>query len=327
MAADLIQDTPEMFVPRGWKNLGDGSYALIVSSEDGGGSGGVDREIALVGYRVKTAFPGAALGDTLTSTRVIDVSGATPVQVGDTIWYNESTALPLANAPLAANIEPLASGGITNAQMAALLAGQATAALQTSTTGTKTDASAVLPAGGSGIIGWLSKLVTDVLALSAKLPASLGAKAGAGSLSIVPATDARMTVGSRYVQAITAVADGTDVRFMVGEFGQLMVQQMGVINGVAYNPQLLQDGTNRSGAIATANTAVVVAPQNTARRQLTGQNISNGDLWFREDGTAAVVGATGCYRVASGQAFAVSTNRAISVVGATVGQAWTATEV
>lgn len=88
----------------------------------------------------------------------------------------------------------------------------------------------------------------------------------------------------------------------------------------------LTAGTDRSGTITTANTAQQLAPANTARSSLTGQNVSAGDLWINEIGGTAAVGAAGSYKIVSGAAFSIATNRAISIVGATTGQAWTATE-
>lgn len=106
--------------------------------------------------------------------------------------------------------------------------------------------------------------------------------------------------------------------------------------GTALNPlvtsasatsQALAAGTNRSGTITTGGTAQVLAAANTSRKSLTGQNISAGDLWLNEIGGTAAANTAGSYRVAPGGTFSVSTNRAISIVGATTSQAFTATEV
>ena len=89
----------------------------------------------------------------------------------------------------------------------------------------------------------------------------------------------------------------------------------------------LPSGTNRSGSITTGGTAQALAAANTARRALTGQNISSGDLWINEIGGTAAADTAGSFKVPAGATFSVGTNRAISVVGATTGQAWSATEV
>lgn len=88
----------------------------------------------------------------------------------------------------------------------------------------------------------------------------------------------------------------------------------------------LPTGTDRSSSITTGGIAQVLAAANTARRGLTGQNISTGDLWINEIGGTAVADTAGSYRVTPGSTFDVSTNRAVSIVGATTGQKFTATE-
>ena len=89
----------------------------------------------------------------------------------------------------------------------------------------------------------------------------------------------------------------------------------------------LPAGTNRSGTITAGGTAQQLAAANTTRRALYGQNISAADLWVNEVGGNAAVGAAGSYKVGPGEGFSISTNRAISIVGATTGQAFTAVEI
>lgn len=88
----------------------------------------------------------------------------------------------------------------------------------------------------------------------------------------------------------------------------------------------LPAGTSKSGAITTGGTAQVLAAANTARKSLTGQNISAGDLWINENGGTAAADSTDAYRVIAGATFKIATNEAISIVGATTGQKFTATE-
>jgi hypothetical protein len=77
----------------------------------------LDRELAVTTYVVKTAFTGASVGDTITATQVIDVSG-TPSSVA-TIWRNQTTAADLAGAPSAANLTLIGAGGLSDAQLRA----------------------------------------------------------------------------------------------------------------------------------------------------------------------------------------------------------------
>lgn len=110
-----------------------------------------------------------------------------------------------------------------------------------------------------------------------------------------------------------------------GAEGQVAVP-VDVANPLPVTGPALPAGTDRSGTITLGGTAQQLAPANTARKSLTGQNISSADLWINEIGVTAAVGAAGSYKVAAGESFAVATNRAISIIGATTGQAFTATE-
>lgn len=89
---------------------------------------------------------------------------------------------------------------------------------------------------------------------------------------------------------------------------------------------ILLAGTDRSGSITLGGTAQPLAAANTARRGLRGQNISTTDLWINEIGGAAAIDTVGSYRVRSGGKFSIDTNRAVSIIGATTGQKFTATE-
>lgn len=100
----------------------DGSFAEAVfvvnpGGGGGGGGGGADRELVVSTYRCRTAFTGASVGDTITSTQIIDVS-ATPTTVS-TVWRNQTTAADLASAPLIANLELAGAQALTDAQLRA----------------------------------------------------------------------------------------------------------------------------------------------------------------------------------------------------------------
>ena len=160
MADQVLSQSGARALPQLWKDLGGGAYALTVSIVGGGGGGSsTDRELVIQTYRANKAFTGASTNDLVSATRMMDVSGTTPVQVGDTYWFNETTQLPLSGAPLAADIDLAGGGGgATAAEMTAIMASKATDANITALVGAKTTASTALPAGGSGIIGWLSNL-------------------------------------------------------------------------------------------------------------------------------------------------------------------------
>lgn len=88
----------------------------------------------------------------------------------------------------------------------------------------------------------------------------------------------------------------------------------------------LPAGTSRSGSITTGGTAQDLAAANASRKSLTGQNISAGDLWINENGGTAAVDGTDAWKVISGASFKISTNEKVSIIGATTGQKFTATE-
>lgn len=89
----------------------------VTGSAYAASSSEVDRELIVTTYRVKTAFTGASVGDTVTATQVIDVSGA-PVTVS-TVWRNQTTSADFVSVPSAANLELLGSQAITDAQLRA----------------------------------------------------------------------------------------------------------------------------------------------------------------------------------------------------------------
>jgi hypothetical protein len=129
-------------------------------------------------------------------------------------------------------------------------------------------------------------IVAILKRLVGKFPISLGSKTGAASLSIVPASDALFTL----------------------------------------TPQTLPPGTSRSGTIAAANTAQTLAPANASRQSLTGQAPASAQIGINEMGGTAAIGSPDTYIIAAGQAFGISTNRAISIVCGTAGVSWSATE-
>lgn len=85
---------------------------------------------------------------------------------------------------------------------------------------------------------------------------------------------------------------------------------------------------NRSGTITTGGTAQVLMAANPARNGWSLMNVSAGDLWFYELGTATTsqpsikVEAGALYESPAGAA----PDGAISIIGATTGQAFAARE-
>lgn len=104
------------------------------------------------------------------------------------------------------------------------------------------------------------------------------------------------------------------------------VTGLAATGGVPTTPAALPSGTDRSTTITAGGTAQVLAAANASRKGLKGQNISSGDLWINEVGGTAAADTVGSNRIPSGATFSISTNRAISIIGATTGQKFTALE-
>ncbi len=86
--------------------------------------------------------------------------------------------------------------------------------------------------------------------------------------------------------------------------------------------------TDRSGSITTGGTAQQLMAANSSRKYLFIQNVSAADLWINFTTTA--VADSPSIKLASGNAFFMESSfvstEAISIIGATTGQKWTAKE-
>jgi hypothetical protein len=96
--------------------------------------------------------------------------------------------------------------------------------------------------------------------------------------------------------------------------------------------QLLANGhtlTDRSGTITTGGTAQTLMAANASRKGWAIQNVSSGDLWVNELGSTALLSQPSI-KIASGNLYESplggSSTAAISIIGATTAQAFTARE-
>jgi hypothetical protein len=155
----------------------------VIDSFGGGGSSH-DRELVVTTYRVKTAFTGASVDDTVTCTQVIDVKH-TPSTVS-TIWRNQTTATDLATVPSAANLALEGSQALTDAQLraAAVAISAASLPLPTGAASEATLAALSTKIPTQGIPGLLP---VDTLGTPSRMtPQSV--TASSGSVSLLPAT-------------------------------------------------------------------------------------------------------------------------------------------
>lgn len=149
-------------------------------------------------------------------------------------------------------------------------------------------ADAAVAAGAAGTLSAkLRTLTSQIAALIAQIPASLGIKTAAASLSVAPASDALFQTST------TAVTM-----------------------------------TDKSGTITTGGTAQTPIASNAARKGFEIQNLSTGDLWFST--LAAAVQSQPSVKIAAGQLYETPAGGAgtgaVSLIGATTGQAFMARE-
>lgn len=84
--------------------------------------------------------------------------------------------------------------------------------------------------------------------------------------------------------------------------------------------------TDRSGSITLGGTAQNIVSNNGHRKSLVVQNISAETMWINENGTAAADTA-GSYKLAAGDAVQITSPGPVSIVAATTGSKFTATEM
>lgn len=113
------------------------------------------------------------------------------------------------------------------------------------------------------------------------------------------------------------------VTFNSGRQGKIPVVAVVDVSGKAASA--LPDGGDRSGTILAGGQAQTLAAANPARKVLTGQNLSTGDLWVNDLGVAASAGSPS-RRVPPGGTFKANYANAVSIWGATTGQAFSADE-
>lgn len=120
---------------------------------------------------------------------------------------------------------------------------------------------------------------------------------------------------------------GRKVSTPAGDAYVMGVQALDALgNPSVNNGPMLPAGAPRSGTIAAGGTAQQLAAANSNRRFLNGVNKSTGVLYLNEVGGTASASDADSFPVQGGGTFKISTNQAVSIWGATTGQAWSATE-
>jgi len=243
------------------------------------------------------AYPVATGADReIVSSIYAATAGGTGYVTGDTIGKREvwdvATAAPTILATFWENLTTgvTLTGTPSNIAYSGATPGAATAANQAAilaTTGATTEAAPASDTASSGLNGRLQRIAQRITSLLALLPVSLGIKTASASLSVAPASDAVFT---------TAIA------------------------GVTY--------TDRSGTITVGGTAQQLAAANASRKGYFVQNNSAGDLWINSVATAVL--SQPSLKIVAGALYESPANgvpvTAISIIGATTGQTFSARE-
>jgi hypothetical protein len=257
--------------------MADGFQTLPDDSQNGGKK--IDCEVLTVGglsvYRQRTESPETdALLAQLLALQPALQGGALPVVIvsgggggggsGDASAANQLLQL--------AQEAAIANGVVANG---ALL-------------GAVTETAPASDTASSGLNGRLQRIAQRLTAMISQLPASLGIKTAAASLSVAPASDA--------------------------------------VFATAPAPSVL---ANRSGTITTGGTSQLLMAANPTRRGYSIQNLSTGDLGFNGLGVQATLNQPSI-RLAPGALYETPAGGggtdAVSIIGATAGQAFSARE-
>lgn len=177
---------------------------------------------------------------------------------------------------------------------------EATLAAAATLYGAVTETAPASDTASSGLNGRLQRIAQRLTSLIALLPANLGQKTSANSLAVTVASD----------QSALTVAQATAAN----------LKAQVVYAGVT--------ATDKSGTIAAGGTAQTAIALNANRRAFWIQNLSAGDLWISDVGTATAASpslkivAGGLYESMPGNC----PTSAISIIGATTSQEFAARE-
>jgi hypothetical protein len=172
-----------------------------------------DVELRSFTFRTNNSGTGYSSGQTVVRADVLDVSTST-ASILSTAWFNASTNATIA-APTTGHLDVPPDSALTDAQLRASAVPVSAASLPLPSgaatdstvagllTNTQLRASAVPVSLASVPLATGAATDSTVSTMSGKLPASLGIKTAANSLSIAPASDGVFVVGSRSSGTLT----------------------------------------------------------------------------------------------------------------------------
>ncbi|MEQ1697691.1 MAG: hypothetical protein ABL901_17800 [Hyphomicrobiaceae bacterium] len=140
------------------------------------------------------------------------------------------------------------------------------------------------------------------------------------TLSVKDASGATQTIKTNDDMAGAAGTPSANVLSVQGVAGGSVVAVSAVAPAAAF--------VERSGTIASGGTAQTLAASNASRRWYRVMNLSTGDLWINDRGATAAA-AQPAFKLVAGAMYetgSVAPAAAISIFGATTGQAFSAAE-
>lgn len=187
--------------------------------------------------------------------------------------------------PVSAESLPLPAGAATETTLATLateatLATLATEATLAARTGSLTETAPATDTASSGINGRLQRIAQRLTSLIALLPATLGPKAGASSLSVVEATPTTVTIVS-----LTTSATGTTYT----AFGSQACEQLDIVNTAvaAVDIEVRRGGSGYTIVVPAGSSRMFVGIANASDLQVRRLDQSNTQVTFTAEAIKA----------------------------------------
>lgn len=213
-----------------------------------------------------------AVGATQTIAKVAATGQATMADSLPVVIASDQTAVPVtgtfwqATQPVSVSALPLPSGAATEATLDAR-----TGALTETAPGTDT--------ASSGINGRLQRIAQRITSLIALLPASLGPKAGAASLSVVEATPTTVTIVSLQTNATGATYNA---------FGSQACEMLDIVNTqpAAVDLEVRRGGSGYTIVVPAGSSRMFVGLSNASGLEVRRLDQSNTQVTFTAEAIA-----------------------------------------
>lgn len=268
---------------------------LILNGDVIGSSNPMPVEIVGGGNDLSVLIVEDSTGTKYIRREVIDAEGTVTITYEN---FDGTPATPVAPITVASTVLPV--GASTSAKQDELRGVQGT--------GTSYDP----PTGGSGVFGWLSGIYKEI---KDRLPASLGVKTAANSLSVTLSSDGAFSTNFGAVADAAATSD-------TGSFSHISLLKR-LLSKSSGSP------TDRSSTITTGGASQVAAAALSTRKAYFFQNISSENMWGSFVGAAApnTAGSFPIFPNGVIRSTQVCETTALSIYGTTTGQKFTMWEM